>query len=223
MAYDKVVDSVKLDAHLTTVADAIRRKGGTSDPLSFPNGFVDAVEAIQTGGDSSMETALIQRTLTEYSNNELTHIGGYAFCDFDELTSISLPNVVSAGGYALSDCDSLKSVMFPALAKVPENFMRRCLYMERADFHKINSIGSNAFYQCGAMSKNGGFAALIIRTDGICTLSNTNALAGTKIASGEGYVYFHRTLVDTYKVATNWSTYAAQFRAIEDYPEITGG
>ena len=25
------------------------------------------------------------------------------------------------------------------------------------------------------------------------------------------------------KAATNWSTYAAQIRAIEDYPEITGG
>lgn len=25
------------------------------------------------------------------------------------------------------------------------------------------------------------------------------------------------------KVATNWSTFAEQFRAIEDYPEITGG
>ena len=35
--------------------------------------------------------------------------------------------------------------------------------------------------------------------------------------------YVPTSLVDTYKSATNWSTYAEQIRAIEDYPEITGG
>ena len=37
------------------------------------------------------------------------------------------------------------------------------------------------------------------------------------IASGAGYIYVPAALVDSYKVATNWSTYAAQFRALEDY------
>lgn len=34
---------------LTKVASAIREKGGTSDPLVYPDGFVSAVQAIQTG------------------------------------------------------------------------------------------------------------------------------------------------------------------------------
>ena len=50
MAYDKVIDSVKLDADMTTVADAIRSKGGTSEALEFPAGFVSAIEAIEAGG-----------------------------------------------------------------------------------------------------------------------------------------------------------------------------
>ena len=37
-------------ADLTDIADAIRAKGGTSGQLQFPQGFVDAVEAIETGG-----------------------------------------------------------------------------------------------------------------------------------------------------------------------------
>lgn len=42
-------------ADLTAVADAIRTKGGTSDALAFPAGFVSAVAAITagTGGSSS--------------------------------------------------------------------------------------------------------------------------------------------------------------------------
>lgn len=34
---------------LTKVAAAIREKGGTSDPLVYPDGFVTAIQAIQVG------------------------------------------------------------------------------------------------------------------------------------------------------------------------------
>ena len=45
-----MTDYVVRDTQLTSVADAIRAKGGTSDPLAFPDGFVSAVEAIPIGG-----------------------------------------------------------------------------------------------------------------------------------------------------------------------------
>ena len=50
MAVDKSVDSAQLDAALSAVADAIRSKGGTEAALSFPAGFVSAVEALGSGG-----------------------------------------------------------------------------------------------------------------------------------------------------------------------------
>lgn len=50
MAVDKLVDSTQLDSDLTSVANAIRTKGGTSAQLAFPAGFVSAIGDIQTGG-----------------------------------------------------------------------------------------------------------------------------------------------------------------------------
>ena len=50
MSVDKLVDSTQLDSDLTSVANAIRTKGGTSAQLAFPSGFVSAVQAIPTGG-----------------------------------------------------------------------------------------------------------------------------------------------------------------------------
>ena len=38
---------------LTKVASAIREKGGTSDQLAYPDGFVAAIQAIQTGGGTT--------------------------------------------------------------------------------------------------------------------------------------------------------------------------
>lgn len=37
-------------ASLTAVADAIRERGGTTAPLSFPAGMASAIRGIQTGG-----------------------------------------------------------------------------------------------------------------------------------------------------------------------------
>lgn len=55
MAEYKVVDAEKLDADLATVADAIREKGGTSESLTFPQGFVDGIGAIESGGGGTEE------------------------------------------------------------------------------------------------------------------------------------------------------------------------
>ena len=56
MAVDKLVDSTQLDADLTSVANAIRTKGGTSASLAFPADFVSAIAAIPTGGGSSVQS-----------------------------------------------------------------------------------------------------------------------------------------------------------------------
>ena len=50
MAYDKVVDSVALDTQLISIADAIRAKTGGTDSLVFPDGFSQAIAAIEAGG-----------------------------------------------------------------------------------------------------------------------------------------------------------------------------
>lgn len=50
MSVDKLVDSTQLETDLTSVANAIRTKGGTSSQLAFPSGFVSAINNIPTGG-----------------------------------------------------------------------------------------------------------------------------------------------------------------------------
>lgn len=57
MALDKLVDSTQLDADLTSIANAIRTKGGTSSSLTFPTDFVDAIDAIETGGGGGITPA----------------------------------------------------------------------------------------------------------------------------------------------------------------------
>lgn len=65
MAVDKLVDSTQLDADLTSVANAIRAKGGTSASLTFPAEFVSAISAIVTGGGAPTYGLLESFAITE--------------------------------------------------------------------------------------------------------------------------------------------------------------
>ena len=59
MALDKVVDSAALDAGMTAVADAIRAKASTTDPLAWPDGFAAAISVIETGGGGKYQAGTL--------------------------------------------------------------------------------------------------------------------------------------------------------------------
>ena len=65
MAVNKLVDSTQLDADLTSVANAIRTKGGTSASLAFPSDFVSAIAAISGGGGGGSYTLLNSGSYTK--------------------------------------------------------------------------------------------------------------------------------------------------------------
>ena len=140
-----------------------------------------------------------------------TKISSCNYCR--QLEQISFPNVTSVGGFQY--CEKLEQVNFPKL----ENVGTQCFWysgLKKADFGSLSSIGNLAFWATP-------LETLIIRRETLCTLTGTRALGNTPISSGSGYVYVPSALVNTYKAATNWTAYSAQIRAIEDYPEITGG
>lgn len=144
-------------------------------------------------------------------------IGNYAFYNNTDVVSINMPNLKTTGTNAFRQLTSLASVVLPSLTAINGTVFQKCTMLAKADFPLAKSVGANAFNGCSVLT------ALILRNSTLCTLANVSALNATPIKSGSGYVYVPSALVDTYKSASNWSTFAAQFRAIEDYPEITGG
>lgn len=134
------------------------------------------------------------------------------------MKTVDMPLLGKVEAYLFMDCSALETVTFPKATSVSSQAMYGCSALAYADLPICKKIGAQGFYNCTALE------TLILRlSTAVCTLANVNALTGTKIASGEGYIYIPSALVERYKTATNWSTYANQFRAIEDYPEITGG
>ena len=148
----------------------------------------------------------------------VTSIPEYAFAADTELTSVDFPEVISVGNYAFQSCRKLTSINLPVATTINHWAFYGCSALTRVDLPVATSFGVNVFYNISA------FDTLILRNKTqVATLGAKNALTGTSIASGNGYIYVPSALIDSYKVATNWSDFAAQFRAIEYYPEICGG
>ena len=120
--------------------------------------------------------------------------------------------VTTIGNYAFYRTN-ITSVDFPNVMDITEGAFYYCRKLETINFPKLKNMGVSAFLNCQKL-----VTVILRKVDGICTLGSTDT-----IESGTGYVYVPAALVNSYKAATNWTVYADQIRAIEDYPGICGG
>lgn len=231
---------MQLRAFLKGVADAILGKEGSTALIPAAD-FASRIANLPSGEDEI--DALVEGTLTEFVNDRVTeikaylfgttelqdetlrkvecqnvtHIGTGAFQECTALTSVSFPRVRTINRYAFAACSNLQELSFPALNHIASNAFSVCLdleYFEMGDAQSENLgswVGDNSFYAAGLRS-------FVIRwKDVVSTLADVSAFTSTPIDSGTGYIYVPRSLVDSYKTAENWSNYASQFRALEDY------
>lgn len=113
--------------------------------------------------------------------------------------------------YALRSCNNLASVKVTNATDLQEGGFWYCENLKKADFDCLTSIGTSVFYYCQKLTQ------LILRGEILCSLAAENSFMGTPIRKGTGYIYVPSSLIEEYKAATNWSAYAARFRALEDY------
>lgn len=156
------------------------------------------------------------------------------------LTGIELPLITTSSDYLCSSCYNLKFAKMQGFTTIKAGAFEGCssltrLYfpsataidgwgrsfsscgnLEKIYFPKLTSIaGANCFLACTKLT------TLILEANTVCSLSTSTVFGQTPIANGTGYIYVPSALVNSYKSATNWSTFASQFRAIEDYPTVT--
>lgn len=169
--------------------------------------------------------------LTSVNIPGLKRIGNSAFSGCAKLTSPSFPALSYIGDRAFADCAALMSMSFSLVSFVGNSVFLGAV-IDTLCFPVLTSMGTgiadntaeidiggylsiraSAFLSCFNLS------TLILRNSSMCSLVNTNALSGTPIYSGCGYIYVPDELVDTYKSATNWATFASQIVSLGEYPK----
>lgn len=168
--------------------------------------------------------------ITSINAPNVTTIGNYAFTA-PKVTKLDFPLLTSIGTNCFTNCPSIKNVKLPELGAVGASCLGY-LGVRNLILPKAKSIGNSALTNSKTLAyvdlpvctsivnyglrNNSKLETLILRSETMCTLSNY-ALNSTKIANKTGYVYVPSALIESYKVATNWSKMSTQFRALEDY------
>lgn len=225
---------------LTNIADAVRKKTQTTSKIKVSSladkikeitmvnevlvegddfiGFIDGtVESIDNSTIESIPMYVLSEcsSLKKANLPAITNISAYAFYKCSNLNDINFPLAATIGSYGFCLCSNLTEVIFPLVTTINQQAFEGCTALSKIDLPKATSISTFAFLKCSALE------TLILRSETLCTLGG-GSLQETPIATGTGYIYVPSSLIESYKTATNWSAYANQFRAIEDYPDICG-
>ena len=186
-----------------------------------------------------------QKGITKINLPSAVTIGGNAFRYCIAIEELNIPNVETLGEYALADIKNkemelnlpkvttvgsncfggsyFKKVTLPLVTTIPGNAFSSCSYIKTIDLPSATYITTYAFNYCSSLT------ALLLRSSTVATLNATAAfnycyhILGTTnstynpTGAKDGYIYVPSALVDSYKAATNWKTYASQIRALESY------
>lgn len=152
----------------------------------------------------------------DYVNDRITELRAYALQE-TQVTSVYFPAVRTAGTRAFYNCSKLTRVTAPRMTVAAIATFLDCKSLETVDVYQATA--SQAFWRCTALT-----ALILRRQDAVSTgLDLSYVFAGTPIEAGTGYIYVPSALLADYQTKYAAQTWVTQFRAIEDYPEITGG
>jgi len=112
---------------LTSVANAIRTKGGTNASLAFPSGFVSAINDIGGGGMVDADRKIIEKTISgTYTNTTCSYIKSFTFEQCNSLNGVEFTSVSYIAEFAFRSCATLCTANFPNLTSVYEGVFDFC-------------------------------------------------------------------------------------------------
>lgn len=175
----KVIDADKFDSDLTMLADGIRAKLNTNEPLRFPDEMAEAIrtrgakivpKTIEANGEYYAEEdgadgyspltvsvreqleGFFDESLTEVNLPTITRIKDKAFQYNTKITKVTAPNVTWVGKDAFAS-SQVATFDAPKLVIVDERAFESNTAFEMSAFPtSLRSIGMNAFRNCSNLA-----------------------------------------------------------------------
>lgn len=140
-------------------------------------------------GGTSNEDAIIARTLTTYTNDNVTKIGSYAFTYCTTLKTISCANASIINMYAFNSCSGLTTISFPNLITIGSYAFQQCTSLTSVSFPKVSTIGYSAFLYCSYLTTVDFPSASTIRNNAFGSCYRLTTLSFPKVSLIESYAF----------------------------------
>lgn len=226
----------------TKVVQVLKEKGITiDDNAKLDDALVKAIDSISTlqGLDD-----YITNDIVDYINQKLTQLGQYKFYYMPSIHNVRCDAVINIGKYTLYGCSSLKHLYFPNVVSIEEHVFHT-LGCENLILPNLKTMGTACFVntttlkrliipKCVSLTPNTcsstgiylldagntslipssssmpNLTILVLRNNVLTTLENRSCIRSIE------EIYVPQDLIESYKVATNWATYADKFKPLED-------
>ena len=192
--YCHSLESINISNSATSISNYAFSNCYSLASISIPDGVTSI-------GDSAFSSC---SSLANVSIPDgVTSIGNYSFQSCYSLASINIPDgVTSIGDKAFYQCYSLASISIPdGVTSIGDSAFRYCHSLASINISdSVTSIGDQAFGYC-----YGAFCFDFTKHTAVPTLTGTNAFQGIP---DDCQIRVPVALVDEWKAATNWSTYA---------------
>ena len=161
--------------------------------------------------------------------DSITYIGSNAFANCDSLREITLPaslNYISSGTF--TDCQNLQKVdMKDGVTRINSNAFQECNSLSEIIFSKnLQQIEIHAFWYCYALKEVDlpeSISYISHMAFYQCNALNKVIIRATSVPSGDSSMFYPSSnvkiyviddLVNTYKTASYWSSYASRIYAL---------
>lgn len=152
--------------------------------------------------------------LTGVDLSLVTTVGAQAFSACSRITNVNMAGVTSTGGGAFSYLTTCTSYSLPNLQTVGSSTFYSNWALQTLTLPACTKISAYAFRYCSKMM------SLYLPGSSIPTLASTTVFANmpmsVSVNNVYGSIYVPSTMVDSYKAATVWKTYAARIVAIPE-------
>lgn len=192
-----------------------------NNQYDFANDDITSLRDFAFYGDRYLRNAILQN---------VTQIGENAFANCKVLSTISADKLYNAGAKAFN-ASGLTQAVFPRLEVFRSQAFAWCASLVKVKCDKAKTILDDAFNGCSKLKTidmlGGGsissparnpltyFESLVIRSTE--KITSTDSLGWIPSTAS---IYVPDTLVEQYKVATNWSQKASQIKSLSEYVEV---
>lgn len=145
--------------------------------------------------------------------NGITTLSASAFQGCNNLPLEKLPDsLTSMGGNCFVDCYELTIKEIPVgVTKFNGSVFSGC-----SKITELTCLGNVTYFNSWTFFETSLEKFVMPNITAVPTMGNANCFKSTPIESGTGYIYVPDDLVESFKTATSWSTYANQIKPVSE-------
>lgn len=144
--------------------------------------------------------------------DSITSIGSYGLAYCEKIALTKLPDsLTSVGKYTFRGCKGLVNSTIPSkLASLGQYCFAFCSNLQEVYFEGNTSLVDYSLANCNQLTK------VVYKNATSVPACKTTSFSFTEIEEGTGFIYVPDALVENFKSASGWSTYANQIKGLSE-------